>query len=80
MLTTDQNNFIKLFNELDGQQEDGGITYSMNEIIFLVLVAALSGSESWNNIVEYVATRQEMVIRQQATNEKINEITATLNY
>jgi predicted transposase YbfD/YdcC len=53
MLARNQQAFIELFSELDYARCDEQISYPLNEILFLLVAAVLSGAESWRAIVSY---------------------------
>ena len=53
MLAANQKDFMKLFNELLDPRMDEKLTYPLEEILFLVLAAVLSGAESWRKIILY---------------------------
>ena len=53
MLAANKKDFMKLFNELLDPRMDEKLTYPLEEILFLVLAAVLSGAESWRKIILY---------------------------
>jgi len=61
MLATNQQAFMNLFNELEDPREDERTTYPLNEIVFLMVAAVLSGAESWRNIIHYGIKKLELL-------------------
>lgn len=57
MLAKTQKEFINLFRNLEEPREDNKLLYPLDEILFLVISAVLSGAESWRNIVKYGKTK-----------------------
>jgi hypothetical protein len=57
MLAASHAKFVCLFKELEldleDTRDDNKVLYPLNEILFLVLAAVLSGAESWKAIVTY---------------------------
>jgi hypothetical protein len=54
MLAANKREFVKLFNALKVPMEYENLIYPLNKIIFLVLLAILSGADSWRNIEHMV--------------------------
>jgi predicted transposase YbfD/YdcC len=63
LLATNQAEFILLFDIIDDPREDERTTYPVNEILFLVIAAVLSGAESWRSIEEY-GNKKILLLRQ----------------
>jgi len=61
MLAVSHREFISLFNELADPRIEGQLTYPLEEILFLVISAVLSGAEGWRKIVRYGDTKLDLL-------------------
>jgi hypothetical protein len=52
-LAANKKDFIKLFSGLEDPREDEQISYSLNEILLLVVTSVLFGAESWRSIARH---------------------------
>ncbi len=63
MIAHSYSKFIKLFKEIEDPRQDEKVTYSLHEVLFVVIVGVLGCQETWSDILDFCEQRMHILLK-----------------